>query len=106
MENSELFGMIEKLPPDSKKEVEDLTLSLAGETNEIPTGRGFGGMKGFITYMADDFDAPLKEFHDYMYHISIEFIEKIEKLPIEMQDEIESLVDEMLKKIKTDLFVK
>jgi hypothetical protein len=28
--------------------------------------REFGGLKGFVTYMADDFDAPLTDFKDYM----------------------------------------
>ncbi|HEY2583888.1 MAG TPA: DUF2281 domain-containing protein [Mucilaginibacter sp.] len=28
--------------------------------------REFGSLKGFVTYMADDFDAPLEEFKDYM----------------------------------------
>ena len=27
---------------------------------------GFGCCKGMITYMADDFDAPLEDFKDYM----------------------------------------
>ena len=28
--------------------------------------KGFGGGKGLIAYMADDFDAPLEDFKDYM----------------------------------------
>ncbi len=28
--------------------------------------RRIGGAKGFILYMADDFDAPLEEFKEYM----------------------------------------
>lgn len=28
--------------------------------------RPIGSMKGFLTYMADDFDAPLDDFRDYM----------------------------------------
>ena len=28
--------------------------------------RRIGGAKGFILYMADDFDAPLEEFAEYM----------------------------------------
>ena len=28
--------------------------------------RRIGGAKGFIRYMADDFDAPLEEFEEYM----------------------------------------
>lgn len=100
MENNELLEMIKNLPPGSKKEVEDLVETLSNKKDEVSTGRGFGALKGIVAYMADDFDAPLKEFHDYMYHISIEFIEKIEKLPVDKQQEIEALVDGMLEKIK------
>lgn len=28
--------------------------------------RKAGGLKGFVKYMADDFDAPLEDFKDYM----------------------------------------
>lgn len=28
--------------------------------------REFGGLKGFVKYMADDFDAPMDDFKDYM----------------------------------------
>lgn len=28
--------------------------------------RQAGGLKGFVKYMADDFDAPLEDFKDYM----------------------------------------
>jgi len=35
----------------------------AGQT-EIQ--KRFGGLKGFVTYIADDFDDPLEEFKDYM----------------------------------------
>lgn len=28
--------------------------------------REFGGLKGLVTYIADDFDAPLEDFKDYM----------------------------------------
>src|ERR1700733_6914712 len=28
--------------------------------------REFGGLKGFVTHMADDFYAPLEDFKDYM----------------------------------------
>jgi len=33
---------------------------------EAQQGRRIGGAKGLIKYMADDFDAPLEEFQDYM----------------------------------------
>ena len=33
---------------------------------EKPASRPIGLMKGLVTYMADDFDAPLDDFNDYM----------------------------------------
>jgi len=66
MESSELLALIEKLPPDSKKEVEDLVETLAIKSRkEARAPREFGSLKDFITYMADDFDAPLEDFKDY-----------------------------------------
>jgi hypothetical protein len=97
MESNELLALIEKLPPESKKKVEDMVESLAPKSNEILPARGYGAWKGFITYMAPDFDAPLKDFHDYSYNISLEFVEKIERLPTVMQQELEAIVDEMTK---------
>lgn len=33
---------------------------------EVRPQRRIGGAKGMITFMADDFDAPLEDFQDYM----------------------------------------
>ena len=68
----------------------------AVERNEFEIKPGFGGGKGIFGYMADDFDVPLKEFHDYSYSISVDFIEKIEKLSIQSQEKLEPIADEML----------
>ena len=32
----------------------------------VPKQRRFGGAKGIVIHMADDFDEPLEEFSDYM----------------------------------------
>ena len=37
----------------------------AGEQSDQPRPR-FGSAKGLITYIADDFDAPLEDFKEYM----------------------------------------
>ena len=72
----ELVELIDKLPADKKKVVEDLIFVMAEDTktenhqdninNKPKLKREFGGLKGFVTYMADDFDAPLDDFKDYM----------------------------------------
>ncbi|GAB3932406.1 DUF2281 domain-containing protein [Larkinella terrae] len=52
----ELLQAIKKLSPEEKKA---LQVALATEPAKK---RKFGTMKGLITYMADDFDAPLDDF--------------------------------------------
>ena len=73
MSTTELIELINKLPSDKQKEVEDLVSSLLAQTNSEPLKQpsieikpGFGGGKGIIAYISDDFDEPLDEFKDYM----------------------------------------
>ncbi|MBS1528967.1 MAG: DUF2281 domain-containing protein [Bacteroidetes bacterium] len=68
MSTTELIEMISKLPSDKQKEVEDFISSLVAGTHpgDSKVQRGYGSMKGLIKYMADDFDAPLEDFKDYM----------------------------------------
>jgi len=73
MSTIELIELINKLPSDKQKEVEDLVSSLLAQTNSEPQKQssieikaGFGGGKGIFGYIADDFDEPLDEFKDYM----------------------------------------
>jgi hypothetical protein len=92
MENKVLFELIEKLSFRSKCQVEHLVINLVSEAKE-------GGSKEFDKFgilIAEDFDAPLKEFHEYMYDIDIEFINKLEKLPLKLQLKLEEEVDQML----------
>ena len=35
-------------------------------TDQVLTERPIGSMKGMLLYMADDFNAPLEDFADYM----------------------------------------
>lgn len=43
-----------------------IKLSKRNENGEVKTPLQFGSMKGLILYIADDFDAPLEDFEDYM----------------------------------------
>jgi len=100
METGTLEKKIAKLPDELKLKVEGYVDALMENEQhsispDVKNKKGYGSMKGLIKYMADDFDTLLKEFHDYMYHISIEFIEKIEKLPLSMQQELEEIVNKM-----------
>jgi hypothetical protein len=52
---------------DTLKDVYSISEDFKGVTEEKPKlKREFGGLKGFVKYMADDFDAPLEDFKDYM----------------------------------------
>jgi len=68
----ELVEIIDKLPPDKKRVVENLVAELVSDVNKgigEPVKKErmkFGDLKGFVTYIADDFDEPLEDFKDYM----------------------------------------
>lgn len=73
METVTLVKKIDLLSEDQKLKLEgyiDALLSDKDGQNILNNGfkieKGFGGGKGLIAYMADDFDAPLEDFKDYM----------------------------------------
>jgi antitoxin (DNA-binding transcriptional repressor) of toxin-antitoxin stability system len=45
---------------------DDRTIARLVTVAQSPADRCFGSAKGSILYMADDFDAPLDDFKDYM----------------------------------------
>jgi hypothetical protein len=61
---------VEILEPKAKVLLDDLAnLNLIRvEKNQKPKRkqRKFGSMKGLVKHIADDFNAPLKDFKDYM----------------------------------------
>lgn len=69
MTSLSLYTKIETLPSDLKKEASDFidflvekTKQKKGSSDQKPV---FGCLKGKI-HLADDFDAPLDDFQDYM----------------------------------------
>jgi hypothetical protein len=73
METGTLEKKITKLPENLKLKVEGNVDALLGNGADLnvlidsfKVEKGFGGGKGLIAYMADDFDAPMDEFKDYM----------------------------------------
>jgi hypothetical protein len=73
METLTLEKKIASLPDALKLKVEgyvDALLSDKGDQNisssNFKVEKGFGGGRGIIAYMADDFNAPLDDFKDYM----------------------------------------
>jgi hypothetical protein len=60
-----------KIPHKDRKEVLAFAKFIANQkrtsTNDLPhLPNKFGAGKAYITYIADDFDAPLDELKDYM----------------------------------------
>ena len=73
MSTKELIEKIENAPPQIQKEVQDfLDFLLKKESvkkDQVEPSkkvRKAGFAKGTITYIADDFDAPLDDLKDYM----------------------------------------
>lgn len=67
----EIQEQVLKIPHENRKEVLDFAKFLANNkktsTNDLPhLPNKFGAGKAYITYIADDFDAPLDELKDYM----------------------------------------
>lgn len=67
MNNVSLYNKINSLPDDLKKEVQDFVEFLQTKTKKEASKkpRTFGCLKGKIE-MAEDFDAPIDDFKDYM----------------------------------------
>lgn len=60
-----LIRQIDELPEESLIELEKIISQL--QRNKKPKSkRRAGCMKGLVEYMADDFDAPLDDFKEYM----------------------------------------
>jgi len=60
-----LFRQIDELPEESLLELEKI-ISQLRVNQKPPAKRQFGCMKGLVISMADDFDAPLDDFKEYM----------------------------------------
>lgn len=74
MISTTLIKKLEQLTPDMQKEIEQSIDSLLLKQTTIEQSASsnntshlkFGDMKGTVVYIADDFDAPLEDFKDYM----------------------------------------
>lgn len=61
---------IEIIEPKAKKLIDDLAnlnlIKVQKVENSKRKERQFGSMKGLVVSIAEDFDAPLEDFKDYM----------------------------------------
>lgn len=71
-----LYTKINALPEQLQKEALDFIefllkkakhMKLKSSSLKVKKNRKWGASKGIIKYMADDFDAPLEEFKEYMH---------------------------------------
>lgn len=60
---------VEILEPKAKKildDLEELDLIKVQKNGKKKKERTFGSMKGLVVHIADDFDAPLEDFKEYI----------------------------------------
>jgi Protein of unknown function (DUF2281) len=65
----QVLEMVRQLPLEDEKKLKDAVekdIFDKSKTSEKVSTRKFGDLKGLLVYMADDFDAPLEDFKDYM----------------------------------------
>ena len=60
-----LIRQIDQLPEEDLLELEKIIINLRDHKKAV-SKRQFGCMKGLVISMVDDFDAPLKDFNEYM----------------------------------------
>ena len=61
----DLFRQIDELSEESLLEAKKLLVQLKAKQKQKPK-RQAGCMKGLVVYIAEDFDAPLEDFKEYM----------------------------------------
>ena len=61
-----IIHQIDELSEESLIEIDNLITQLKSKQQQQPKRRLIGCMKGLVTYIADDFDAPLDDFKEYM----------------------------------------
>ena len=62
-----LYRRIDNMDENKLQRLDIMVEQMEQPTSQQPKTRGIvGSMKGFVTYMSDDFDEPLDDFKDYM----------------------------------------
>ncbi len=63
----DIFRKIDNLPEQELLKINDLLQQYLVEEKPVTKKqRQFGSMKGLVIKMADDFDAPMEDFKEYM----------------------------------------
>lgn len=69
LNDQQILAELRALPPERQAEVLDFIEFMKQKDKKqanIKAPRQFGMMKGLVTHMAEDFDAPLDDFEEYM----------------------------------------
>jgi hypothetical protein len=62
-----LYRQIDNMDDTNLQKLDVIIDVMSHSSNPQPKSRGIvGSMKGFVTYMSDDFDETLEDFKDYM----------------------------------------
>lgn len=62
-----LYRRIDNMDETKLQKLDVMVEEMEQLTNPKPKTRGIvGSMKGFVTYISDDFNEPLEDFKDYM----------------------------------------
>lgn len=62
-----LYRQIDNMDESKLQKLDVIVYEMEHPKNPQSKTRGIvGSMKGFVTYMSDDFDEPLEDFKDYM----------------------------------------
>ncbi|MEM6342657.1 MAG: DUF2281 domain-containing protein [Bacteroidota bacterium] len=62
----QILQLIRQLPMDQKKKLQSFLTEDLSQQHNGNKKRQIGGLKGFVTYIAEDFDAPIEDMKPYM----------------------------------------
>lgn len=62
----QILQLIRQLSKDQKKKLQSYLSEDLEQHNNGNKKQEVGGLKGFVTYIAEDFDAPLEDMKPYM----------------------------------------
>lgn len=62
----DMLAMIKEFSPEELQKLKNEVDKRVLDSKQSQKKKIFGRMKGFVKYMADDFNEPLEDFKDYM----------------------------------------
>lgn len=62
----DMLSIIKEFSPEELQKLKNEVDKRISDSKQSQKKKIFGRMKGFVKYMADDFNEPLEDFKDYM----------------------------------------